>query len=55
MMMRASTAVGALAPAIGLGVLVGMTTRGTSGEMGWVFAILILSAAVVAIAQQTLP
>jgi hypothetical protein len=55
MLMRASIAVGALAPAIGLGVLVGMTARGTSVEMGWVYALLILSAVVVAIAQQTLP
>jgi hypothetical protein len=55
MLIRASIAVGAVAPAIGLGVLVGMTARGTGGEMGWVYATLILSAVVVAIAQQTLP
>jgi hypothetical protein len=55
MLIRASIAVGAVAPAIGLGVLVGMTARGTGGEMGWVYATLILSAVVVAITQQTLP
>jgi len=44
----------ALLPAVGLGVLVGAFAR-TSGEVGWIFALLVCSAAVTAIAQQTLP
>lgn len=43
-----------LLPAAGLGVLVGAFIRGPEG-MGWIFALLVLSAAVSAIAQQTLP
>jgi hypothetical protein len=40
-------------PVVGLGgVLFGVATRGVEG---WVFALLVLSAAVTAIAQQTLP
>jgi hypothetical protein len=46
--------VGALAPAIVLGVLVGMSANGFAG-MGLVYAVLILCAVVVALAQQTLP
>lgn len=43
-----------LLPAAGLGVLVGAFIRGPEG-IGWIFALLVLSAAVSAIAQQTLP
>ncbi len=45
---------GALLPAVGLGVLVGAFTHGAEG-IGWIFALLVLSAMVTAIAQQTLP
>jgi hypothetical protein len=45
---------GTLAPVVGLCTLAGLATR-IVGEMGWVYAMLILSAAVVAVAQQTLP
>jgi hypothetical protein len=44
----------ALLPAVGLGVLVGAFARGSSG-IGWIFALLVCSAMVSAIAQQTLP
>lgn len=47
--LRVATAVRTLAPAIGLGIIVGF------GGTGGVYAMLILSAVVVAIAQQTLP
>jgi hypothetical protein len=53
-LLRAATAVAVLAPAVGIGTLVGVAASG-SGGMGGVYAVLILSAAVVAIAQQTLP
>ncbi len=43
-----------LLPAAGLGALVGAITRGPEG-IGWIFALLVLSAVVTAIAQQTLP
>jgi hypothetical protein len=41
-------------PAAGIGVLVGILGRGPNG-MGWAYAMLILSAVVVAVVQQTLP
>ena len=44
----------ALLPAAGLGLLVGALAR-NSGEVGWIFALLVCSAVVTAIAQQTLP
>ena len=44
----------ALLPAAGLGVLVGAFARG-SAEAGWIFALLVGSAAITALAQQTLP
>jgi hypothetical protein len=47
--LRVATTVRTLTPAIGLGIIVGF--GGTRG----VYAMLILSAVVVAIAQQTLP
>jgi len=47
--LRVATAVRTLAPAIGLGIIVGF------GGTGGVYAMLILSAVVAAIAQQTLP
>ncbi len=43
-----------VASAVGFGVLVSLVARGFGG-MGWVFALLVLSAAVAAIVQQTLP
>jgi hypothetical protein len=43
-----------LLPATGLVVLVGAVSPGFEG-MGWIFALLVLSAMVTAIAQQTLP
>jgi hypothetical protein len=48
------TLLNALLPAAGLGVLVGAIAR-TSSEVGWIFALLVCSAVVTAIAQQTLP
>ena len=54
MVLRAGAAVGAFVLPVGLGVLVGVSARGFS-EVGWVYAVLFLSAAVVALAQQTLP
>ena len=48
------TLVRALLPAAGLGALVGVFARGPEG-VGWIFALLVLSAALTAIAQQTLP
>jgi hypothetical protein len=44
----------ALLPAAGLGILVGALARST-GEAGWIFALLVGSAVATAIAQQTLP
>jgi hypothetical protein len=49
-----STLLTALFPAVGLGVLVGAFARGPSG-VGWIFALLVCSAVVTAIVQQTLP
>jgi len=43
-----------LVSAVGFGVLASLVARGFGGT-GWVFALLVLSAAVAAIAQQTLP
>jgi hypothetical protein len=43
-----------LVSAAGFGLLAGFATHGLGGT-GWVFALLVLSAAMVAIAQQTLP
>ena len=45
---------GVLLTAVGIGALVGAFTRGAEGT-GWIFALLVLSAIVTAIAQQTLP
>ena len=44
----------ALLPAAGLGVLVGALARGSDG-IAWIFALLVCSAVMTAIAQQTLP
>ncbi len=43
-----------LLPAAALGVLIGASARGPEG-IGWIFALIVISAAVTAIAQQTLP
>lgn len=43
-----------LLTAVGLGALVGAFARGSEGS-GWIFTLLVLSAMVTAIAQQTLP
>jgi hypothetical protein len=43
-----------LLPAAGFGALVGAFIRGPEG-INWIFALLVLSAAASAIAQQTLP
>ncbi len=45
---------GVLLSAVGIGVLVGAFTRGAEGT-GWILGLLVLSAAITAIAQQTLP
>jgi hypothetical protein len=52
--LRTAVSWGKVVPVVGLlgGVLFGAATRGVEG---WVFALLVLSAAVTAIAQQTLP
>jgi hypothetical protein len=49
-----ATLVSTLAPAIVLGVLIGIIASGFAG-MGLVYAVLILCAVVAALAQQTLP
>jgi hypothetical protein len=49
-----ATRLGVLLPAVGVGALVGASIRAAEG-IGWIFALLILSAIVTAIAQQTLP
>lgn len=49
-----STPFTALLPAAGLGVLVGTLARGSEG-IAWIFALLVCSAVMTAIAQQTLP
>jgi hypothetical protein len=48
------TLLSVLLPAAGLGVLVGAFAR-SSSEVGWIFTLLVCSAMVTAIAQQTLP
>ncbi|MDQ3863563.1 MAG: hypothetical protein M3317_08705 [Actinomycetota bacterium] len=53
-MLRKLMLLKALLPAVVLGVLVGALARGSSG-IGWIFALLVCSAVVTAIAQQTLP
>lgn len=53
-MLRSAVAFVALAVTVALGVSVGVAARSFVG-MESVFALLVLSAAVVAIAQQTLP
>ncbi len=45
---------GLLFPAVGLGALAGVVAQNFGG-MGWIFAVLVLSAAAVAAFQQTLP
>jgi hypothetical protein len=45
---------GVVLPPAGVGALVGTFIHGTEG-IGWIFALIILSAMVTAIAQQTLP
>ncbi len=52
--MRTTVSPGILIPIVGFGVLASVAARGF-GETGWIFALLVLSAAVTAIAQQTLP
>jgi uncharacterized membrane protein len=52
--LRLATKIETAAIAVALGASVGLTARGYDSG-GWVFALLILSAAAVAIAQQTLP
>ena len=49
-----STLLGALLPAVGIGVLFGAFAR-DSGGIGWIFALLVCCAMVTAIVQQTLP
>ncbi len=49
-----ATRLGVLLPAVGVGALVGASIRVAEG-IGWIFALLVLSAIVTAIAQQTLP
>lgn len=53
-MLRRQAPLSILPAAVGLGALIGVFTRGPEG-VGWIFALLVLSAAVTAIAQQTLP
>jgi hypothetical protein len=45
---------GVLLTAVGVGTLVWAFTRGAEGT-GWIFGLLVFSAATTAIAQQTLP
>ena len=49
-----ATLLRALLPAAGLGVIVGAFAQGSSG-IGWIFGLLVCSAVVTAVAQQTLP
>jgi hypothetical protein len=53
-MLTKATPLGVLLPAVGVGALVGTSVRGTEG-IGWIFALLVLSATLTALAQQTLP
>ena len=52
--MRAAVSSWVLVPAVGVGVLGGVAVRGPGGAW-WMLALLVLSAALTAIAQQTLP
>lgn len=52
--MREAASSWTLVPAVGFGVLAGVATRGPGGAW-WMLALLVLSAALTAIAQQTLP
>ena len=53
-MLTKATPIGVLLSAVGVGALVRAFMRGNEG-IGWIFALLILSATLTAIAQQTLP
>ena len=53
-MLTESALLRVLLPAVALGVLLGAFARSPEG-VGWIFALLVLSAAGAAIAQQTLP
>ena len=53
-MLRKATPLGVLLPTVGVGALAGASMRAAGGN-GWIFALLVLSAAVTALAQQTLP
>ena len=53
-MLRAASTAAVLALPVGLGAIVGVSAHDFD-RVGWVYAVLILSAAVVALAQQTLP
>ena len=53
-MLTKATPLGVLLPAVGVGALAGAFMRTAEGT-GWIFALLILSATVTALAQQTLP
>ena len=53
-MLTKATLLGVLLPAVGVGALAGAFMRTAEGT-GWIFALLILSATVTALAQQTLP
>ena len=52
--LRTALSLRIVASAVGFGVLASLVARGFGGT-GWVFALLVLSAAVAAIVQQTLP
>ena len=53
-MLRQRKLLGLLPAAAGLGALIGVFASGPGGT-GWIFALLVLSAVVTAMAQQTLP
>ena len=53
-MLTKATPLWVLLPAVGVGALAGVSMR-VAGGNGWIFALLVLSAAVTALAQQTLP
>jgi hypothetical protein len=52
--LRTAASPGILIPVVGFAILASVAARG-SGGAGWILALLVLSAAVTAIAQQTLP
>ena len=54
MVLTRATPFGVLLPAAGLVALAGAFSLGFEG-MGWIFALLVLTAVVTALAQQTLP